>query len=115
MPRPCKKRCVGSLPKAREFGPIDTASNDYISMSVEEYEVIKLIDFDKLTQAEAAEKLDVSRSTVQAIYQKARENIARALIEVKTIHIDGGNYKLRNKGICKKGKRCCKNENSSSK
>ncbi len=115
MPRPCKRRCVSGLPLSKKFGPLDRESKEVISMTVEEYEVIKLIDLEKLTQAEAAERLSVSRTTVQAIYQKAREKIAKALVEVKSIDIDGGNYiVMKNKQKNCRKKRCC-HENSSSK
>lgn len=102
------------MPNIKTFGPLDNAANDIITMSIEEYEVIKLIDYEKLTQAEAAQQLDVSRTTVQAIYQSARQKIAQALIEVKTINIKGGNYRLRKKDNCRKNKRCFY-ENCSSK
>ncbi len=116
MPRPCKRRCISALPKVQQFGPLNSDSNDIISMSVEEYEVIRLIDLEKLTQAMAAEKLGVSRTTVQAIYQKAREKIARALVEVKTIDINGGNYQIIKQFKCKKHKgECDCYENSCSK
>ncbi len=109
MPRPCKRRCVSSLPIVRQFGPIDIKPSGIVSMSVEEYETIKLIDLEKLTQEEASKKLDVSRATVQSIYKMAREKLAIALIDAKIIDINGGNYELKGKK-CKKGKRCC-NEN----
>ncbi len=114
MPRPCKKRCISSLPSYKNFGPLDCKANDVLLMSIVEYEVIKLIDLEKLTQAQCAQRIGVSRTTVQSIYQKARETIAKALIEGKTINIEGGNYTLRKNRECKKGKRCC-NENSSCK
>ncbi len=114
MPRPCKRRCVSSLPNTNKFGPLDKQANEIISMGIEEYEVIKLIDLEKLTQNEAADKLDVSRATVQSIYKSAREKLAKAIVEVKTIHINGGNYKLVKHKNCKKKRGCC-NENSSSK
>ncbi len=113
MPRPCKKRCVSSLPETRKFGPLDVDSKDSIVMTVEEYEVIKLMDLEKLTQEQAAQRLGVSRTTVQSIYQKAREKVAIALVEVKTIEINGGHYRLMRKKNCKKKKGCC-HENSSS-
>ncbi len=118
MPRPCKKRCVSALPLTKQFGPLDITASDSITMSVEEYEVIKLIDLENLTQAETAQQLDVSRTTVQTIYQSARQKIAQALVEVKTININGGNYRLRKMNNCpkhiQKGIRC-HNENCSSK
>ncbi len=106
MPRPCKKRCVRALPDLKRFGPLDAQSLEVITMTIEEYEVIRLIDLEKMTQEECATSLDVSRTTVQSIYSSAREKIARALVEVKTININGGNYRLSNEKSCMKRKGC---------
>ncbi len=106
MPRPCKKRCVKALPEAERFGPLDITSDEIVTMTIEEYEVIRLIDLEKMTQEECARSLDVSRTTVQAIYSSAREKIARALVEVKVIRINGGNYRLSNNKSCRRRKGC---------
>ena len=58
----------------------------------EEYEAIRLADYENLNQEEAAIKMNISRPTFTRLYDKARKNIAHALIEGKVIHIQGGNY-----------------------
>ncbi len=104
MPRPCKKRCVRALPNIEKFAPLNIVSYDYIVMSIEEYEVIRLIDLEKMTQEECSDSMNVSRTTVQSIYSSAREKIARALVEGKAIDISGGNYKVCKGRSCKKRK-----------
>jgi len=63
-------------------------------MTVEEYETIRLIDLESLTQEECAEHMNVARTTVQAIYAEARSKIAQALIHGKSLIIEGGNYQV---------------------
>lgn len=58
----------------------------------EEFEAIRLIDYENLTQEEAAEKMNISRPTFTRLYEKARNSIAKAFVEGKAIIINGGNY-----------------------
>ena len=96
MPRPRKFRRVCALPENKTFGPINNASitSRNIIMSIEEYEAIRLIDYEGFTQEECVERMDVSRTTVQRIYNEARIKIAASLVEGTSLLIDGGNYVL---------------------
>ncbi len=96
MPRPRKWRRVCSLPENKTFGPLNKAigDNDYIKMSVEEYETIRLIDFEGLMQEECADRMEVARTTIHRIYTSAREKIAQALVNGQAISIEGGDYIL---------------------
>jgi uncharacterized protein len=58
----------------------------------EEYESIRLSDYEGLTQEQSAERMNVSRPTFTRIYEKARRSIAKAFVEGKAIFIEGGNY-----------------------
>ena len=55
-----------------------------------EYEVIRLLDYAALTQEQCAEKMNVSRPTVTRMYDSARQKMADALVNGKTIRIEGG-------------------------
>ena len=98
MPRPCKRRRICALPNAMEFGPIvsRTSQNiqDPVTMTLDEYETIRLMDLLGYTQEEAAVSMDVARTTVQAIYENARRKLAQALCESRQLRIEGGNYIL---------------------
>lgn len=58
----------------------------------EEYEALRLADYENLTQEEAAKKMNISRPTFTRLYDKARKSIAKAFVEGKAIVIQGGTY-----------------------
>ena len=96
MPRPRKWRRVCLLPDTNLFGPLNaTAGTDsVIVMTIEEYETIRLIDLERLMQEECAVRMNVARTTVQKIYNDARQKVAEALVHGKVLKIEGGDYRL---------------------
>ena len=96
MPRPIKRRTVCSLPERDRFGPLNVPVNDgeYVTMTVDEYETIRLIDIDGFTQEECAAQMSVARTTVQGIYISARKKLADSLVNGTVLRIEGGDYKL---------------------
>jgi len=96
MPRPRKCRKVCFLPESNLFGPLNLPkiNADIVFMTVDEYETIRLIDLEGMTQEECSEKMDVARTTIQRIYNDARSKLAMSLVEGKMLQIQGGNYKL---------------------
>ena len=105
MPRPRKCRRVCELPRHTEFGP-RSAEGEAIPMTVDEYESIRLIDLEGLTQEEAALQMEVGRSTMQSIYNSARRKLALCLVAGRTLMITGGDYEVcpRRSPACA---RCC--------
>ncbi len=110
MPRPRKCRRICSMPLSDGFEPIRESGLlcDEIILSIDEYEAIRLIDFEKLTQEQCAAQMVVSRTTITGIYDGARYKIADALINGKKLLIVGGDFILceHNGECCGKG---CKN------
>ncbi|MFA7560743.1 MAG: DUF134 domain-containing protein [Candidatus Izemoplasmatales bacterium] len=96
MPRPAKPRNVCQLPKYSVYGPkgVKTSNTELLNMGIDELETIRLIDYLHYTQEEAAEQMNVARTTVQRIYNDARKKMAESLIDGKTIVIDGGDIIL---------------------
>lgn len=94
MARPVKSRTICSMPKINMFGPQNFDEDCYVDMNLEEFEAIRLIDYNNLTQEECANFMGVARTTVQNIYDSARSKIADALVNGKTLKIKGGNYHL---------------------
>lgn len=112
MPRPHTRRQVCFLPQFRQFSPEDNDQNkdSIVSITVDELEVIRLIDYENKDQNEAAEAMGVSRGTVQRLYQEARHKIAEFLICGKTLKINEGLIKLCDHPEHQHRKRCnCKN------
>lgn len=98
MARPRKRRRVCSLPDHLSFGPLNGQMKDKeeIILSIEEFEVVRLIDLEGLEQQETAERMEVARSTIQRMYTEAKKKIADAIVNGKVLKIEGGNYRLCN-------------------
>lgn len=58
---------------------------------LEEYEAIRLCDYDLLTHEEAARLMCISRATFSRVYETARRKVAKAMVEAAAIRFDGGN------------------------
>jgi predicted DNA-binding protein (UPF0251 family) len=65
-----------------------------IKLQYDEFESIKLVDYENLPQDLAAEKMDISRPTFTRIYNSAIKIIAKAFVEGLAIEIEGGNVEF---------------------
>jgi predicted DNA-binding protein (UPF0251 family) len=94
MPRPKRNRTIVNPPIMEGFKPFGIAMTDLepVILLYEEYESLRLSDYEGLTQELSAEQMNVSRPTFTRIYEKARRAIAKAFVEGKAIFIEGGNY-----------------------
>jgi len=75
------------------FTPIGSNcdGSEAVVLYFEEYEAIKLCDYDLLAHAEAAKLMNVSRATFTRIYETARRKTAKAFVEARCIQIENGN------------------------
>ena len=106
MPRKQRCRWIGGYPDHWEFSPEEASDKEPIVMSLDEFETIRLLDYEGLTQEQCAERMGVARTTVTAIYENARRKMAEALVDGKRLLIRGGNYRLndqRAENIMQKG------------
>ena len=71
MARPIHRRIIQSIPEYSSFHTDGIPSGEEVILSTDEFEVIRLIDKNQMTQEEAAKEMGVSRSTIAATYQKA--------------------------------------------
>ena len=96
MSRPRKCRRVWRLPENNEFIPVRGPGKEIepVIITVEEYETIRLIDGEYLSQEQCSEQMEVARTTVQQMYDSARKKVAKALVEGRIIRIEGGHYEL---------------------
>ncbi|OIP83028.1 MAG: hypothetical protein AUK44_06180 [Porphyromonadaceae bacterium CG2_30_38_12] len=93
MPRPIQFRTIATPPIMKGFKPfgIPRTELESVMLTYDEYETIRLLDYEGLMQEQAAERMHVSRPTLTRIYEKARRAIAKAFVEGKMIVIEGGN------------------------
>lgn len=94
MPRPRKCRRVCCLPETTLFEPSGCKQGKEIVMTVDEFETIRWIDLEGMTQENCAARMNVARTTVQAIYTSAREKLAKTLVFGRPLRISGGDYVL---------------------
>ena len=94
MPRPPRCRRICGAPQVDTFCPNGCENTEPILLTLDEYEVIRLVDLEQQTHEQCAAQMDISRSTVQEIYESARRKIAACLVHGKPLHITGGNYRI---------------------
>ena len=93
MPRRKRLRKVVAPPGFRGYKPYGNAPHkkQYVELLYEEYEAIKLADYDFLNHLEASKLMGVSRPTFARIYESARRKLANALVETREIRTTFGN------------------------
>ena len=96
MSRPTKCRRVCNLPKNLEFSPTNPPPKEAIVLTLDEFETIRLIDKEGLSQEECGTQLGVCRTTAQKIYDTARQKLADALVLGLVLKIEGGDISLCN-------------------
>ena len=108
MPRPPRCRQICGVPQVDTFCPNGCENTEPILLTLDEYEVIRLVDLEQQTHEQCAAQMDISRSTVQEIYESARRKIAACLVHGKPLHITGGNYRICGGQEAAHCGRCCR-------
>jgi len=62
-----------------------------VELLYEEYEALKLADYEMMNHQEASRLMGISRPTFARIYESARQKIAKALVETREIRTVYGN------------------------
>ncbi|MCR5755257.1 MAG: DUF134 domain-containing protein [Acetatifactor sp.] len=90
----CRKIC--SFPDYYSFIPEDAEKKgiETIVLSLDEFETIRLLDYEGQTQEECALSMGVARTTVTAMYENARKKLISAVVEGKRLCITGGNIEI---------------------
>lgn len=78
---------------------------DAVVMTLDEYEAIRLIDKEGMSQEQCSDFMQIARTTVQHIYTGARRKLADALVDGRPLRIGGGDYQLCDGGNAV----CCRN------
>ncbi len=96
MPRPKCCRHIGAMPEQTFFHPegATPASCEAVSLTLDEYEAIRLADLEGLYQEEAASRMNVSRQTFGRIVEAAHRKLADVIVNGKALRIEGGPVSL---------------------
>ena len=93
-PRKKRIRKVLDIPVIKGFKPygleLDNRKEEPVTLLYEEYETLRLCDYDMLNHNQASEIMSVSRPTYTRIYAAARQKVAKAFVEGRQIAINGG-------------------------
>jgi len=97
--RPKKTRWVKCEPEERCFRPQckPLKQLEGVNLMIDEFEVIRLVDLEGLTQMQVAKQMRVHRSTVSRILASAHRKIADAFVNIKVVKIEGGCCKFKEK------------------
>ncbi|WP_258084112.1 DUF134 domain-containing protein [Thermococcus thermotolerans] len=85
-----KMRMIGFVPEVRYFYPALPPVGQPkppIFMTYEEFEALRLVDHEGLTQEEAGKRMGVSRGTVWRALSSARKKVAQMLVEGRELII----------------------------
>ena len=99
MRGPYRKRRVQLPPNFQNFKPsgIPRKFLKALNLSIDEYEAIRLADYEGLEHQKAAEYMAISRPTFTRLIDKARHKIARAIVDGMELVIEGGNVEFANR------------------
>lgn len=107
MARPSRCRRICAEPKYDAFMPCGIKNAERVVLTVDEFETVRLVDHEKKTHEQCASLMNISRTTVTEMYERARMKIADCIVNGKVLHIAGGNYELCDGAAWKCcGKRC---------
>ena len=87
MPRPTRSRRIEGYPEHWSFSPDNADDAEEVILALDEYEAIRLIDRERLTQEQCAARMGVARTTVTAIYENARAKLAQVIVDGKRLRI----------------------------
>ncbi|MBN2379116.1 DUF134 domain-containing protein [candidate division WOR-3 bacterium] len=96
MPRPRKYRFIQGEFGIGYFGPkgIPMSEMEQVVLSQEEVEALRLVDLGGMYHEQAAEIMGVSRPTFGRVLQSARSKLTDALINGKSVRVEGGSYMI---------------------
>lgn len=97
---PCRgrkrgRRWISEVPAVRCFMPEGCPRIEAVSITLEEFEAVRLVDLLELDQEDAAFYMGISRKAFWNDLMNARKKIAAALVYGMGLRIEGGSYVLR--------------------
>ncbi len=93
--RKSKVRFIQTMPETSQFSPRGKPGRpDEVELKVDQYEAIKLADYQGYNQSEGAQIMGVSRPSFGRILRAGRKIVADAIINGKIIRIRIGNIQV---------------------
>ena len=87
-------RKVSEMPVIKGLKPFghtqESVDDSPVNLLLEEYEAIRLCDYEHLNHYDASIKMEVSRPTFSRIYSSALTKFATAMVEGRSVYIEGG-------------------------
>jgi len=98
-----KKRYARRLDNSRTFYPLGTnkIDNEVVNINLDEFEALRLCDYEGLSQIDAAEDMHVSRATVQRLLISSRKKVVDVILHNKTLQIKNEIANIKLKGESK--------------
>jgi predicted DNA-binding protein (UPF0251 family) len=93
---PCPRR-VKAPPRCSYFKPagVPVSHLEQVTLTLDEFEALRLADLEGLYQDRAAVRMGVSRATFARIVEGARHKVAQALVHGQALRIEGGPVAIR--------------------
>ena len=94
------KRYARRLSNKRSFKPagIPISQLKTIHMNLDEFEALRLVDYEGLSQIEASEEMHVSRATIQRLLNKARKKTVDAVLHNHILEVNNEITNIKLKG-----------------
>ena len=90
-----KVRYIQKMPKISHFSPRGKVGRpDEIELALDEFEAIKLADYQGYSQVEGAKFMGLSRATFGRILRRGRKLIADSIVNGKSIRLRIGNAQV---------------------
>lgn len=93
MRSPYRKRRVYLPPKYQNFKPAGLPRRmlKNMTLTLDEFEAIRLADYLGKEHQDASQRMNISRPTFTRLIAKARQKVAKAIIDGMQLVIEGGN------------------------
>ncbi|MFX1410546.1 MAG: DUF134 domain-containing protein [Promethearchaeota archaeon] len=78
-----------------EVGESTSSTEQFVILTIAEFEAMRLKHYVNLNQKEAADKMGVSQPTFSRILENAHQKTTQALMEGKEIRVYGGNINIK--------------------
>lgn len=93
--RPKKVRYIQNMPKIFQFSPRGRPGRpEEVELSIDQFEALKLADFQGFSQSEGALAMQLSRPSFGRLLREARRFVADALVNGKIIKIRQGGVQI---------------------